>query len=212
MFCFARVADDNPRAGILHEAFLDFLSRRPSDALVEVSIVDGACPGGESIVVIDVDVAAETDELCERSVRLRVLDDLIKGHVVFADLGEVPVRVDVRVVDVLSVAVPRRALFVDVSDEVGAPERVRGQVIARMVVDLDCENAVVGDATGGYGDELADGEHTKQRAVVVGFAFEAAQLLYGGARIILDVVEGGHGVSPLRVGFVDGCHCIAVSP
>ena len=100
-------------------------------------------------MIVDVDVAAEEDELRERLAHLRVFDDLIKGHVVFADFGNVPVRVDVRVVDVLSVAVPRRTLLVDVSDEVGAPEHERGQVIARMVVDLNCENAVVGDATGG---------------------------------------------------------------
>lgn len=44
---------------------------------------------------------------------------------------------------------------------------------------------------GGYGDELADGEHAKQWAVVVGFALEAAQLFDGGTRVVLDLVEGG---------------------
>ena len=215
VFCFARVADDNPRAGILHEAFLDFLSRRPADTLAEVVIGDGACPGGESIMVIDVDVSAETDELGERSARFAFFDDRVERRARVVHLGNVPVRVDVRTVDVLSVAVPRRTLLVDVSDEVGAPEHERGQVIARMVVDLNCENAVVGDATGGYGDELADGEHAKQWAVVVGFALEAAQLFDGGTRVVLDLVEGGgvHDFLPLTGGgFVDGCHCITVSP
>ena len=207
VFCFTRVTDDNPRAGVLHEAFLDFLSRRPSDTFVEVVIGDGACPVGESIVVIDVDVSAEADELVERSARLVFFDGRVECRASVVHLGNVSICVDVRIVDVLSVAVPRRSLFVDVADEVGAPECVRGQVIARMVVDLDCENAVVGDAAGGDGDELADGGHAKQRAVVVGFALETAQFFYGGAWVILDVVEGGHGVSLLRVGFVDGCHC-----
>ena len=47
-------------------------------------------------MVVDVDVAAEADELRERSAHRRVLDDLIKGYVVFTNLGNVPVRVNVR--------------------------------------------------------------------------------------------------------------------
>ena len=117
VFCFARVADDNPRAGILHEAFLDFLSRRPADALAEVVIGDGACPGGESIMVIDVDVSAETDELGERSARFAFFDDRVERRARVVHLGNVPVRVDVRVVDVLAVAVPRCTLFVDFANE-----------------------------------------------------------------------------------------------
>lgn len=126
-------------------------------------------------MVVDVDVSAETDELVERAARLVFFDGRVECRASVVHLGNVSVCVDVWTVDVLSVAVPRRSLFVDVSDEVGVPECVRGQVIARMVVDLNCENSVVGDATGGYSDELADGEHAKQRAVVVGFALETAQ-------------------------------------
>lgn len=166
-------------------------------------------------MIVDVDVAAEADELSERLTHLRVLDGLIKGHVVFANLGNIPVRVDVRVVDVLSVAVPRCAavaVVVDAPDESRAPEHVGGNVVVWVVVDFDRKGAVVGDASGGYGDELADGESTKHCAVFVAFSLEAAQFLCGGAEVVLDVVEGGHGVSPLRVGFVDGCHCITVSP
>ena len=80
-------------------------------------------------MIVDVDVAAEEDELRERLAHLRVFDDLIKGHVVFADFGNVPVRVDVRVVDVLSVAAPRCAavaVVVDAPDESRAPEHVGG--------------------------------------------------------------------------------------
>ena len=44
IFCFARVTDDDPRAGVLHEVCLDVLSWRPTDALVEVAIGDGARP------------------------------------------------------------------------------------------------------------------------------------------------------------------------
>lgn len=194
VLCFARVTDDDPRAGVLHEVRLDVLSRRPADALVEVAIGDGARPGSKSVVVIDVDVAAEEDELRERSAHLRVLDDLIKGHVVFADLGNVPVRVDVRVVDVLSATVPRcgAVVLVDVPDGMGAPEHERVYGVVWMVVDPDLERAVVGDAAGGDGDELADGENTEQRTILVTFALEAAQLFRARAGIVLDVVEGGH--------------------
>ena len=72
-------------------------------------------------MVVDVDVAAEEDELSERLTHLRVLDELIKGHIVFANLGNIPVCVDVRVVDVLAVAVPRCTLFVDFANESRTP-------------------------------------------------------------------------------------------
>lgn len=143
VFCFARVADDDPRAGVLHEAFLDFLSRRPSDTLVEVSIVDGACPGGESVVVIDVDASAEADELRERPAQPLIFDDLVKVHVIFADLGNVAIGINGRTVDVLAVAIPRRAVVVDAADGVGAPEHERVHGVVWMVVDPDLERAAV---------------------------------------------------------------------
>lgn len=83
-------------------------------------------------MVVDVDVAAGEDELRERLAHLRVFDDLIKGRVVFAGFGNVPVRVDVWVVDVLSVAVPRCAavaVVVGAPDESRAPGRVGGVVV-----------------------------------------------------------------------------------
>ena len=163
-------------------------------------------------MVVDVDVAAEADELRERSAHRRVLDDLIKGYVVFTNLGNVPVRVNVRVVDVLSVTLPRCAsvaVVVDALDELRAPEHVGGNVVVWVVVDFDRKGAVVGDAAGGYGDELADCEYAEQRTVLVTFLLEAAQLFRAGARVVLDLVEGGHGGSVLLcVGFVFWLHCI----
>ena len=98
-----------------------------------------------------------------------------------------------RVVDVLSVTLPRCAsvaVVVDGPDELRAPEHVGGNVVVWVVVDFDRKGAVVGDAAGGYGDELADCEYAEQRTVLVTFLLEAAQLLRAGARVVLDLVEG----------------------
>lgn len=121
----------------------DKIAARGDQGVNVADCVEGLSGDGADLV------SAETDELGERSARFAFFDDRVERRARVVHLGNVPVRVDVRTVDVLSVAVPRRTLLVDVSDEVGAPEHERGQVIARMVVDLNCENAVVGDATGG---------------------------------------------------------------
>lgn len=94
-------------------------------------------------MVIDVDASAEADELRERPAQLLIFDDLVKVHVIFADLGNVAIGINGGTVDVLAVAIPRRAVVVDAADGVGAPEHERVHGVVWMVVDPDLERAAV---------------------------------------------------------------------